>query len=126
MLLLPTDPCIASGFYTDSSDCLYDISYNAPASSGFGTYVRADFSISNTQNLDQQLVLVDQLDPQIIAGPYLKNITDTSVVIEWQTDEPVTTVTQVIGGASVANDELLTQHSVVLTGLTADTHDWYI
>ena len=122
MLLFPTDTCIASGFYPDSADCLYDISYIPPSASGFATSVRSDFAISSAQNLEQELTLVDQLNPKIIAGLYVKNITDRSVVIEWQTDEPVTSLTQITGGEGFTNDQLQTQHSVVITGLDPGTN----
>jgi|GEM_PF-555677 len=122
MLLFSTDTCIASGFYPDSADCLYDITYTPPIGSGFSTYVRSDFAISSAQNLELELILVDQLNPKIIAGPYVKNITDRSVVIEWQTDEPVTSLTQIVGGEVFTNDQLLTQHSVVITDLDLGTN----
>jgi len=122
MLLFSTDSCIASGFYSDSADCLYDITYTPPNASGFATSVRSDFAINNAQNLEQELILVDQLNPKIIAGPYVKNITDQSVVIEWQTDEPVTSLTQIVGGEAFTNNQLQTQHSVVITNLDPDTN----
>jgi hypothetical protein len=117
MLLFSTDTCIASGFYSNSADCLYDITYTPPAASSFATAVRSDYAISSAKNLEQELSLVDQLNPKIIAGPYLKNISDHSVVIEWQTDEPVTSSIQIIDGAVFTNNILRTQHSEVITGL---------
>ena len=122
MLLFSTDTCIASGFHPDSADCLYDITYTPPIASSFGTAVRSNFAISSAQNLEQELILVDQLNPKIIAGLYVKNITDHSVVIEWQTDEPVTSLTQIIGGEVFTNDQLQTQHSVVITDLDPGTN----
>ena len=121
MLLFSTDTCVASNYYPDSTNCLYDITYTPPIESGFATAVRSDFAINRAQNLEQKLILVDQLNPKIIAGPYVKNITDNSVVIEWQTDEPVTSVTQIVGGEVFINNQLLTQHSVVITDLDPDT-----
>lgn len=121
MLLFATDDCIASGFYQISSDCLYDLTYTPPVGSGFGAAVRSDFAINSAQHLEQELALVDQLDPQIIAGPFVKNITDRSAVIEWQTDEPVTSVTQVVGGAAYPGTQLQIQHSVVITDLAPGT-----
>jgi phosphodiesterase/alkaline phosphatase D-like protein len=122
MLLFSTDSCIASGFYSDSADCLYDITYTPPVDSSFASAVRSDYAINIAQNLEQELILVDQLNPQIIAGPYVKNISDHSVVIEWQTDEPVTSSTQIIDGAVFTNNQLRTQHSVVITDLDSDTN----
>jgi len=122
MLLFPTDTCIASGFYPDSADCLYDITYTPPAASNFATAVRTDFAINSAKNLEQELILVDQLNPKIIAGPYVKNISDNSVVIEWQTDEPVTSSTQIINGEVFTNNQLRTQHSVVITDLDPGTN----
>lgn len=121
MLLFSSDTCIASGFYENGADCLYDITFTPPTGSGFATFVRSDFAISRDQHLDQELTLVDQLDPKIIAGPYVKNITDHSAVIEWQTDEPVTSETQIIGGEVFTNNQLQTQHSVVITDIAAGT-----
>jgi chitodextrinase len=121
MLLFSTDSCVASGFYPDSADCFYDITFTPPIGSGFSTSVRSDFAISKSQNLEQELLLVDQVNPKIIAGPYVKNITDNSVVIEWQTDEPVTSVTEIFGGEVFTNNQLLTHHSVVVTGLDPGT-----
>lgn len=121
MLLLPTSPCIESGFYSDSADCAYDIRYTPPAESGFGAYVRSDFAINRTQNLNQHLNLVDQVNPQVIAGPYVKHITDNSVVIEWQTDEPTSSAVQIIGGDVINNNALKSRHSVVITALSPAT-----
>ena len=121
MLLFSTDTCIASGFYPDSTDCLYDLTYTPPVASGFSTTVRSNFAINSAQNLDQALTLVDQLNPKIIAGPYVKNITDQSAVIEWQTDEAVSSSTQIVGGDLFTNAQLQTQHSVVVTGLDPAT-----
>jgi len=122
MLLFSTDTCVASGYYPDSADCLYDITYTPPTASGFGTAVRSGFAISSAQNLEQELILVDQLSPKVIAGPYVKNITDHSAVIEWQTDEPATSSTQITGGEIFNNGLLKTQHSVVITGLDQGTN----
>ncbi len=121
MLLFSTDACVASGFYSDAADCFYDLTFTPPGESGFATYTRLNIAISQARSLDQQLDLVDLLNPKIIAGPYVKNITGQSAVIEWQTDEPVTSVTQIIGGDVFTNDLLLTQHSVVLTDLEPNT-----
>lgn len=117
MLLFSTAACIDSAYYPDNADCLYNISYIPPTSSGFSTSVRSDFALINSQNLNQELTLVDQIAPKIIAGPYVKNITDNSVVIEWQTDEPVTSSTRIMGGEVFTNHQLRTQHSVVIREL---------
>ncbi|MFT5719048.1 MAG: hypothetical protein ACI9T7_003259, partial [Oleiphilaceae bacterium] len=80
MLLFSTDTCIASGFYQNNADCLYEITYTPPAASNFASTVRSDYAISSAKNLEQELILVDQLNPKIIAGPYVKNISGNSVV----------------------------------------------
>ncbi|NRB38161.1 MAG: S8 family serine peptidase [Pseudomonadales bacterium] len=118
MLLFSTNTCIASG----SPNCLYNITYTPPVASGFGAFVRSNYAINSSHNLDQELMLVDQLNPKIIAGPYVTNITDHTAVIEWQTDEPVTSVTQLIGGETFTYDQLKTQHSVVITDLAPGTN----
>ena len=121
MLLFATDDCVQSGFYDDTTNCLYDISFIPQTNSGFATSEHSDLAINSDQNLVQQLILIDELRPKIIAGPYIKNITDSSAIVEWQTDEPATSAIQIIGGATVTNTLLKTQHSIALTDLESNT-----
>ena len=121
MLMFATDNCLVSGFYDDSNDCLYDITYTPPETSGFGTATRSDFALSHALNLDQVLILVDQQDPEIVAGPFIKNVTDRSAIIEWQTDEPVTSAVSVVNGDIFRDNTLRTRHSTVLTGFAPFT-----
>ncbi|MFV1871862.1 MAG: fibronectin type III domain-containing protein [Oleiphilus sp.] len=121
MLLFSTSACVNSGYYPDSTDCHYDITFTPPSESGFATAIQSDIAISNATNLQQELTLVDQLNPKIIAGPFVKNITNQSAVIEWQTDEPVTSSTQIIGGSVINHNRLRSQHSAVITNLAPGT-----
>ncbi|GFO62797.1 fibronectin type III domain-containing protein [Geomonas paludis] len=67
----------------------------------------------------------DKTPPEILTGPTISSITDTSAVVEWTTNEPSTG--SVAYGLSstpnltVADATLATSHRVTLTGLTAET-----
>jgi hypothetical protein len=74
------------------------------------------------------------IDPPVITSPpTVTSITDTTAVIEWQTDEPSTSLVQYDDNSSTwgnylwsRNDtSLVTSHSVTLTGLTADTRYYF-
>jgi len=67
------------------------------------------------------LSLADTVAPLVIAGPYVVQITDTSAVVEWQTNEASTSVAALTGGATITDTSKVTQHSIVLTGLTPQT-----
>ena len=98
----------------------YAVTIEPPTGSGFAIYSinSVDLSFDKTQVF--VLPLNDVTAPSIIAGPYVKNISDTSAVVEWQTNEP-TTSDVIINGATVSVPGTRTQHSVPLTGLTAST-----
>ncbi|WP_444995301.1 fibronectin type III domain-containing protein [Aliikangiella sp. IMCC44359] len=121
LLMFSTDICIASGFYADSADCLYDITFKPLASSGFSDVVESDYMLTQDQTLDAQLSISDQTPATVIIAPYARNITNTSMVIEWLTDE-VTTASVDINGSSFTDGRLSTLHSVVVTGLSANTN----
>ena len=63
--------------------------------------------------------LPDTTPPVIISGPTVSSLTNTSAVIEWETNEPATTV--ISGGLSVTVAGYRSQHRVVLTDLTGLT-----
>lgn len=64
----------------------------------------------------------DQTPPLLLAGPEVLNITTSSAVVRWQTDEPATSAV-VYGalagwyGSVVYNGSLVTQHELTLSGL---------
>ncbi|MBU5614086.1 fibronectin type III domain-containing protein [Geomonas azotofigens] len=67
----------------------------------------------------------DKTPPEILTGPTMSSITDTSAVVEWTTNEP-STGSVVYGFSSAPNltvpdATLATSHRVTLTGLTAET-----
>jgi hypothetical protein len=71
----------------------------------------------------------DTTPPQITSPPTVTFIANTTAVIEWQTDEPSTSLVQYDDNSSTwgnylwskTDTSLVTTHSVTLTGLTADT-----
>lgn len=63
--------------------------------------------------------LPDTTPPVVISGPTVSSLTNTSAVIEWETNEPATTV--ISGGLSVTVAGYRSQHRVVLTDLTGLT-----
>ena len=119
MLLFPTDICVASGYFVNDTDCLYDITATPPTGSNLGTVNQLDYTVSGAQVLNFIIPYVDQTSTKIISGPFAKNIGDTSVVLEWQTDEISTSFVEVIDGATFTNNQLTTQHSMIVTGLIA-------
>lgn len=121
LLMFSSDTCIASGYHTNDIDCYYDITYKPHENSGFGNATNADYALRNDQTLNAELAIIDQLAAQIVIGPYIKNITDTSAVVEWVTDEPTTASVEISGGGIFNQSELLTFHSIVVTGLSAST-----
>lgn len=121
MLLFSSDACIASGHYADTADCLYDLTFTPPNGSGFATAVQSNVAVNRSQNLDQTLNVVDLVNPKIVVGPYVKSITDDSVIVEWQSDEPVKGTVQIVGGDIYSNTHLKTQHSIVIYGLAPGT-----
>ena len=63
-------------------------------------------------------------------GPYLQRGTPTSVVVRWRTPKP--TDTRVVWGtdpgsltSSVTNGFVITEHEILVTGLTPNTRYWY-
>ncbi|MET1253961.1 Calx-beta domain-containing protein [Aliikangiella maris] len=121
LLLFSTDSCIASNYYADSNDCLYDMTFIPPQDSGFNQALQSDYSINANQTLTQVLTFDDQTATQIIDGPHIQNISDSSATIVWQTDEPATSRVSIVGGSVFSDNQLTTAHSVTLTGLSANT-----
>ena len=75
----------------------------------------------------------DTDSPVITLPPTVTSITDTTAVIEWQTDEPSTSLVQYDDNSSTwgnylrskTDTSLVTTHSVTLTGLLADTRYYF-
>uniref|UniRef100_A0A831UBJ9 Fibronectin type-III domain-containing protein n=1 Tax=Geobacter metallireducens TaxID=28232 RepID=A0A831UBJ9_GEOME len=110
-------PLIAGGAYS--------VTIIPPAGSGFAQTVVNNLAV--TQDILQNIILnyPDTIAPTIISGPTVSSITDTSAVIEWQTNEPTTgSVSYGLSSppaTAVAAATARTIHSVPLTGLAADT-----
>jgi len=121
LLLFSSDTCIASSFYANDVDCYYDITFAPEAESGFADVSELDYPITANGTLNADLVFSDVTPAKIIIGPYVKNITDISAVVEWITDEVTTATVELVGGGIVTDNNLTTFHSVVITNLTADT-----
>ncbi len=121
LLVFSTDDCIASDHFTDPNDCLYDITITPPSQSGFEATDILNYSINDGQSLTIELDFGDQIVPKIVAGPWVTNVSQTTVVVEWQTDEPTTATVNLddIGGYN--SPKLSRSHRVVLNQLTAST-----
>jgi hypothetical protein len=91
-----------------------------PASTGFSTTALTNVSI--TSDLTQSVVLQrpDLAPPTIVSGPLVIHLSDTSVSINWTTNEASTSVVEYgLGNLanSTASPGLVTRHSVTLLGL---------
>jgi phosphodiesterase/alkaline phosphatase D-like protein len=97
----------------------YNETIRPPAGSGF---LDASLSLSLQANLNQAIVLPfsDTINPVITSGPIIRSLTSTSAVLEWQTDEPTKGAVK-LGATTVLASDLLTTHSVQITGLTPST-----
>jgi len=75
----------------------------------------------------------DTTPPQITSPPTPTSVTDKTAIIEWQTDEPSTSVVQYDDTSSVwgnylwseTDGSLVTNHSVTLTGLETETQYFF-
>lgn len=122
LLMFSTDTCIASGFNADDVDCLYDITFAPLAATGFADVVESDYAVTNDQTLNAELVFSDQTPAKTIISPYVRYLTDISAVIEWITDEPTSASVEITDVGAFTESELLTFHSIVITGLNANTN----
>ncbi|WP_196139004.1 fibronectin type III domain-containing protein [Aliikangiella sp. G2MR2-5] len=121
LLLFSTTDCIASAHYADAADCLYDITFTPTVESGFESAQAIDYSVDSGQNLNVQLNWGDQIPPQIIAGPWITNLTDVTSVVEWQTNEPTTGQVNIDGVGTFNSPKSSKLHRVVAVGLNAST-----
>ena len=110
-------PLIAGGNYA--------ISIIPPEGSGFAQTVVNDVLVENDMLQNIILTMPDTVAPMILSGPTASHITETTAVVEWQTNEiasgelrygltspPSTVITETTP---------VTHHSQVLTGLNPDT-----
>jgi subtilisin family serine protease len=122
LLLFSSERCISSAFFANDSDCYYDITIAPDAQSGFAVVSELDYPVTANGVLNADLFFSDVTPAKIIIGPYVKNITDISAVVEWITDEVTTGSVELVGGSTFTDSSLTTFHSVVITDLTADTN----
>ena len=62
----------------------------------------------------------------VVRGPYLQNLTPSTITVRWRTDAPVASVVRFSAGPrtgiwEVGDPDLKTEHSITLNNLTADT-----
>ncbi|MEX2516360.1 MAG: Calx-beta domain-containing protein [Gammaproteobacteria bacterium] len=98
----------------------YSIPITPPTDSGFSVTTITGFSISSDKELDVILVIKDTEAPQILSGPVVRDVTDTSAIIEWETDEPSTSMVD-IDGAILTDEVLVTHHEIAVGNLSAAT-----
>jgi hypothetical protein len=98
----------------------YRVVVEPPASSGFSTVQTTGFDFLADQILDVVLTFVDIAAPLVLTGPSIRDITDTSAIVEWETDEPSTSVVT-IDGRTLTDDTLVSHHEVAVSSLSADT-----
>ena len=95
-----------------------------PTASGFS--ITALSNVAVTGDFTQTIVLEnpDLSPPVIVSGPGVIHLSDTSVSINWQTNEPANSLADYgVGGltASVTSPALVTTHEVTLVGLLPST-----
>ncbi len=122
LLMFSTDTCIGSGYNADDVDCLYDITFAPLPSTGFGDVVESDYAVTDNQTLNAELVFSDQTPAKTIITPYVRHLTDISAAIEWITDEATSASVEITGVGTFTDPELLTFHSIAITGLSANTN----
>jgi hypothetical protein len=107
----------AFGLFTNQAT---DVSVNPPENSGFAI---TNVSRTITQDTSEDIWLIhsDFAAPKIIAGPFVKHITNRSAVIEWLTDKPGTSVVDLSNNRRYQTLPLTTNHSVILIDLEPET-----
>jgi hypothetical protein len=98
----------------------YTIEVEPPLNSGFGQVTTTGFDFLADQIVDVVLTLADSTDPIILSGPSIRDITDTSAIVEWETDEPSNSVVTV-NGSTLSDDTLVTHHEIAIGSLSPDT-----
>ncbi|MGX1203483.1 chitodextrinase [Marinobacter sp. MBR-105] len=89
-----------------------------PTGSGFAQTVISEMNLQSS--LEQSIILPfnDVIAPVITSAPRATDITDTGAVIQWQTDEPASSVVTVNGVAHRVPGFRMS-HSVAVSGLSA-------
>ncbi len=95
-----------------------------PPASGFSITVLSNVAVS--ADFSQTIILEspDLSPPIIVAGPTVVHLSDTSVSINWETNEPANSLVDYgIGGLtlSASSANLVIKHEVTLTGLAVST-----
>lgn len=112
------------GFWVPAHDD-YTVMVFPPEGSGFPFNSTPGIDFSSNRQLAIILPFNDTVPPVIISGPLVTQITDTTALVEWQTDEPATsTVAYGMGspsGNTESPDGYRTLHSVLLTDLSPET-----
>ncbi|TQV72889.1 S8 family serine peptidase [Aliikangiella marina] len=121
VLVFSSDTCVASGYYTEPNDCLYDVTYSPSVNSGFIEKTVSDININQNVTQDVELAFQDPVAAKVLAGPFIKSLTNTSVEVIWQTDKPALGSVELVGGATIASGVLTQFHSVAIDGLSAAT-----
>ena len=70
----------------------------------------------------------DTTAPTINAGPFISNVTDTEATVSWVTNEPAVSGVSLNDGTAYVvyrDEDLVTEHAVRLTGLSASTTYYY-
>ncbi|PCJ63918.1 MAG: hypothetical protein COA58_14905 [Bacteroidetes bacterium] len=85
---------------------------------------------SSDIGFDLRFETLDQITPSITRGPYIQNTTDTSAIVRWSTDVPSASSVQfgtVHGtyGSSTDSSSFISDHEIMITGLTPDTKYYY-
>ena len=103
----------------------YSLILTPGPSSGF-SMTTTPFSVSGDKQVSIILPFTDATAPKVISGPTVRAVTDTSAVIEWETNEPANGGVQ-YGISSPPSSTLAetegfrTLHSQMVSGLTPDT-----
>ena len=74
------------------------------------------------------LTAPDATAPAIKAGPFISNVTDTEAMVSWVTNEPAVSGVSLNDGTAYVvyrDEDLVTEHAVRLTGLSASTTYYY-
>jgi hypothetical protein len=90
-----------------------------PAGSGFAQTVLNGLNLQTDTSQAIILNIIDTVAPTLLNGPLIRDITSSSAVIEWTTDEPTNSVV-IIGGQTINDSAFVTHHVVPVTGLTAN------
>ncbi|ABM02115.1 PKD domain containing protein [Psychromonas ingrahamii 37] len=97
-----------------------DIAINPPEGSGFAITPISGITLTGDTSMTIVLDFVDTEAPLILNGPMIRDVTSSSAVIEWTTDEPTNSVVS-IGGQTINDTDFVTYHVVPLSGLSSNT-----